>query len=92
LDVTMMLRASSDWVEAIDRWRERQPDQLPRSVAIRDLVERGLASAGVPVRRGLPYQQHSIDAREATMVQVGRVNLTVFDDGEVRIITKRRGK
>jgi hypothetical protein len=43
-------------------------------------------------RPGLPYREITIEGRNATMVQVGKVDLTVFDDGEVRTTTKRRGK
>ena len=38
----LQMRASPDFIQAIDEWREQQPDKPPRSVAVRRLIERGL--------------------------------------------------
>jgi hypothetical protein len=38
----LQMRASPEFIRAIDEWREEQPDQPPRSVAVRRLIERGL--------------------------------------------------
>jgi len=45
-DTQLQMRASADFIQAIDDWREQQPDQPPRSVAIRRLIERGLKYRG----------------------------------------------
>ena len=38
----LQMRASAEFIQAIDDWREEQPDRPPRSVAVRRLIERGL--------------------------------------------------
>jgi metal-responsive CopG/Arc/MetJ family transcriptional regulator len=38
------LRASGEFLKAIDEWRRRQPDLPSRSSAIRQLVEKALES------------------------------------------------
>ena len=40
------LRASGEFMQAIDEWRRRQPDLPSRSSAIRQLVEKALESEG----------------------------------------------
>jgi hypothetical protein len=45
-DITMMLRCSADWLEAIDEWRDQQPDKPPRAKAIRLLVLHGIKTWG----------------------------------------------
>ncbi len=37
------LRASAEFLKALDEWRRRQPDLPSRSSAIRQLVEKALA-------------------------------------------------
>src|SRR5262245_56170454 len=93
LDVTVMVRVSSAWADAVDDWGERHKPTLGRAAAIRELVERGLATEGVAMPRpGLPYREVTIEGRNATVVQLGKVEVTAFADGEVRTATKRRGK
>ena len=46
LDTQMMLRVSPAWLKIIDDWREQQPNPLPRSEAIRILVEHGIRHWG----------------------------------------------
>lgn len=38
------LRASAEFLKALDEWRRRQPDLPSRSSAIRQLVEKALAA------------------------------------------------
>jgi hypothetical protein len=45
-DTQLQMRASVELIELIDTWREQQPDQPPRSVAIRRLIERGIKYRG----------------------------------------------
>jgi hypothetical protein len=85
-----MVRVAQGWADAVDAWGERQKPALGRAAAIRALVERGLSAEGV--QTGLPCQQVAINGRKATVVLVGKTELTVFDDGDVRITTKRRGR
>jgi hypothetical protein len=93
LDVTVMVRVSSGWAKAVDAWGERQKPVLGRAAAIRELVERGLGTEGVAMPRpGIPYREITVDGRSATVVQINKVEITVFDDGEVRTAIKRRGK
>jgi Arc/MetJ-type ribon-helix-helix transcriptional regulator len=40
--VAVQLRLSHEQADALDAWREAQPDRPSRSEAIRRLVERGL--------------------------------------------------
>jgi hypothetical protein len=42
----LQMRASPEFIRAIDEWREEQSDQPPRSVAIRRLIESGLKHRG----------------------------------------------
>jgi hypothetical protein len=85
------VRVPLEFANAFESWRKQQPGDPPISTAIRDLIERGLQAEGVAVAPpGLPYQDLTIDGRNATMVQVGRIDVTVFADGEVR--TAIRGK
>jgi hypothetical protein len=83
LDVTVMVRVAKGWADAVDAWGEQQDPPLGRAAAIRALVELGLGANGVPP--GLPYQEVTIDGRSATVMLVGKVEVTVFGDGEVRI-------
>jgi hypothetical protein len=45
-DKIIMLRCSSDWLDAIDAWRNQQPDKPPQTTAIRILAERGIKYRG----------------------------------------------
>jgi hypothetical protein len=45
-DTQLQMRASVELIELIDTWRAQQPDQPPRSVAIRQLIERGIKYRG----------------------------------------------
>jgi hypothetical protein len=44
-DRPFQMRASAGFLKSIDKWREKQPDKLSRSEAIRRLVEIGLKIA-----------------------------------------------
>ena len=72
-------------------------EDVVRSVRVlarqaRELVERGLGTEGVAMPRpGLPYREVTVDGRSAILIQVGKVELTVFtDDGEVRVLPRRK--
>jgi hypothetical protein len=41
-DRIFQMRVASDFLEVIDEWRQKQPETLSRSDAIRHLVEAGL--------------------------------------------------
>jgi len=41
-DTRFEMRASADWLKAVDEWRRHQPDIPARAEAIRRLVELGL--------------------------------------------------
>jgi hypothetical protein len=43
---TMMLRFDQAWIDAIDTWRNQQPDKPTKADAIRTLVERGMKYRG----------------------------------------------
>jgi hypothetical protein len=89
--ISMALRVSPNWADAVDAWAARQKDKPKRSEAVRELVERGLQAEGVAVAPpGLPYQDLTVDGRSATMMQFGRVDVTVFADGEVRVVQRAR--
>ena len=45
-DTQLQMRASAEFIELIETWRLQQPDQPPRSEAIRRLVERGIKYRG----------------------------------------------
>ncbi len=78
-----MMRVSTDWLRGtIDRWRLAHPDSLSRAEAIRRLVDAGLNSEGGLAR--------TIDGRRASVGKIGKVEVTVFDDGEVRVVTRHR--
>jgi hypothetical protein len=48
------MRASDEFLRSIDRWRQKQKDQPSRAEAIRQLVERALATAApsAPAKAG----------------------------------------
>jgi hypothetical protein len=65
LDIQMMLRVSADFLRSVDEWREKQPSRPPRAVAIRALVEIGLAAAAAvnPHGRKKPADEAGKNAR-----------------------------
>jgi len=50
------MRVSAEFLQTIDDWRDKQPDNPPRAEAIRRLVQRGLAAEA---DTGKPRQKRS---------------------------------
>ena len=47
-DRPFQMRVSEKFLQAVDRWRRKQPDEPSRAEAIRRLVEAGLKVKGKP--------------------------------------------
>lgn len=69
LSVRFEMRATPQWVEAVDRWRAKQPGIPSRAESIRRIVDAGLSNTGEPLlkieqgskRRATPPADHDYE-------------------------------